>query len=136
MKNTASIPIIFIIGCFLMSHAVQAGWLSSSVSKAVVKRTAVNTTERRAAFAANKSLAEKTAVRAEEERLAYMNAKRSFQKNKISEKTFNKAVEKFDHHRDMNLQVKPIERSRTVSRYTSLKQAKIGQVNGLTPTPT
>ena len=133
MKSRALILVVIGICCFAAPVAVQAGWFTSSVNKAIAEKAAINAAEKRVVSSVNKPLVKKAAVNVEEKRLVYLQAKRAREQGKISDKAFSRKVEKFDRSRDLNLPVKPMRDSRMVSRYTSMKQAKIGQVNGLAP---
>jgi hypothetical protein len=51
----------------------------------------------------------------------------------ISEQEKNKAVLAWDKARDKTIPVKPMEKPRTVNRYTSMEQAKKEKINGIAP---
>jgi hypothetical protein len=108
-------------GNFLCPESVEAGWFSSSFKRVFARKAPERDTAKQAA--------EKVA----EKKAAAQKAVRQFEEGKVSEKAKNEKLMTWDQARDKTIPVKPLEKSRTVYRYTSMKQAKIEQANGISP---
>jgi len=95
--------------------SVEAGWLAGSVRKVIAKRGA--------SAVAIKQVEAKRAL-----------AKQAIRGNKqgvVSVRQKNQAIQRWDAARDKTLPVKRMDRSRTVWRFTTLKQARKEQLRGI-----
>ena len=114
--KTIVLATIFCTG-LISPASVEAGWLAGSARRALAKRVASATTMKQ--IAAKKILA-KQAIRGNKQ-------------GSVTVRQKNQAIQRWDAARDKTLPVKKMEQSRTVSRFTSIKQARMEQLGGIAP---
>lgn len=105
---------------FTFPATVEAGLLSSSVRRTMSQRAL---SQRGASSAALKDV--------EAKRVLYKRTISQEKSGLVSAQEKEKAIKALDAARDKTLPIKPMDQSRTVSRYTNWKQAKSEQANGI-----